>query len=167
MAAASGFARRSGRPRIKVSAQICRQVFLNGDQLFGGVLSPFVGSPVFVEIAAERFDAHIAAVGHQIGYGAVARVEGQLHVRFQRRHCACHCAGTLAAVAKAIKLRLQLGAELPVLVFADDQSAAEPVVGHAANDVIDGRHAHPNARVTFAEQADRIGFNQSDHSFPG
>ncbi len=59
------------QPGSKISPHIRCQLGFQIDQPFGDVFGTLAGGFILVQIAVQGFDTHIAAIGHEIGHGAV------------------------------------------------------------------------------------------------
>ena len=129
------------------------------DQALGDVLGGLVRSRVLIQILAQGFHAHVAAVRHQTGDGGVGLVDRELHARFHLRHQRDHGGGILALVLVAVEQLLNLTAQLFVFVLVVGERFFQLFRVNVAQNVLDGVHAHLHACVAFPEQPDGVLFN--------
>ena len=78
------------RERSEKTADVDGQFFFQIDEPLGDVFGNLVGGFIFVQVFVQRLDAHIAAIGHEIGNGFVAVIHGKFHAGFHPRHAFSH-----------------------------------------------------------------------------
>ena len=135
--------------------------------LFANVLRLLIRRGVLVEVPAQGLDAHVAAVGHQVGDGGVGGLHGQLHACHHLRHAGGNRIGRLPLVVVAVEEDLNLVLQLVVRLLALAQALAQGLPLHVLKNAVDGRRAHLYPRVAFPQEADRVLFDHVVIPFRG
>ena len=105
----------------KKISEVDRELFFQIDESFGDVLGDLIGGFVLIEIAIQRFYAHIATIGDEISDGMVGFMHTQLDVGLHPRHSLGNRIWVLTFIVKAVQSFLDLCVQLVVLSFAIGQ----------------------------------------------
>ena len=106
---------------LQILPDVDGQLFFQIDEPLGNVLGYFICRFVLIQISVQRFDTHVASVGHQISDSGITVLHAQLHIGLHPGHAFGDWVGIFALIMVLLQKLIDFLSEFLVFFFADGQ----------------------------------------------